>query len=129
MPCPCRHPPARRTRETDSNEDAADLYYDWDVLIAEHVSGFKVYFKNKHGKVGKGGWFDSQEEAAEAVAGFESDTHVADAWIVPYTGPGPWEYLNTFDKRVEAEAIAETAALYGFYTKVRRVHAFPSTVP
>lgn len=113
----------------DSREDIADVYYDWEVWIAEHVSGFKVYFENDHGDVGKGGWFDTKEEAEEAVAEFESDPHIRDAWIVPYSGPGPWEYLNTFDKRADAEAVAAKAEAFGFYAAIQRVKGYQSALP
>lgn len=113
---------------TDSKEDVNDVYSDWEVWIAEPMTVYvvKVQYLNGHTETE---WFDTAEEAVEFAAYMDSKSGVYNVVIVEHTGPGPWEFLNTFDTRADAQAAAAKAASFGFYTSIERISAFESTVP
>jgi hypothetical protein len=102
--------------------NAEDLYYDFDVYIAEDVTMYRLIVHYEGGN-SISLIFETLEEAEMYEVWLTSD-NVVDTEIVEEQVQGPWEYLITYDKRATAEAIADYAEYVGYYAKVERVSIF-----
>ncbi|MFQ5730692.1 MAG: hypothetical protein ACE5KM_01935 [Planctomycetaceae bacterium] len=101
-----------------------DLYYDFEVYMADDVTVYYVTYELKSGRGGHAG-FDTLAEAEAFEAGLWQSGQVKSVDQSVYQGPSyPWEYVTTFDKRADAEQFAAGIEGMGFYAKVERIYAW-----
>lgn len=107
----------------ESTTNVEDLYYDFEVWVAWDVVKYVVVakFQDGHTEEFK---FNTYQDADDWIAWLYF--HIAEftgATIEQHWEQSPWVYVETFDKRADAESLAAAAVNLGFYADVIRVSA------
>ena len=104
-----------------------DVYYDFEVYVAFEVTTYYVKYETKNGVAGHFG-FNTLSQAEVFVDMLWNLGQVKSVEIITSVGPGPWQFVTIYDKRGDAEQMADAIEDLGFYAKVERVFAmqFPS---
>jgi len=97
-----------------------DLLYDWQVFAASWETNWYVVATYKNGQVSESK--HSTQQAADQFAAWLL-FHIAEISSVKVEDRvelGPFEFVATFDKRADAESLAETLESLGLVTDIRR---------
>lgn len=108
------------TPQTSYNSE--DLYYNFEVYVAEDVTMYRLIIHYKSGN-SISLIFETLEQA-EMYEVWLTSENVAYTEIIEQVVQGPWEYLFTYDKRSTAEGVADDLEALGYYAKVERVSIF-----